>query len=89
MSDQVDDTGGTDPVVAYRARLRRNRLLFFAGFVLIAVAGGLWAGLSKESIGGDGGVIINGDFEGPIGFEEDVFIEDMPAGFENTTTAVP
>lgn len=36
-----------------QAQRRRRRLRFWVGFAAIAVAGSLWAGLSKDPVGPD------------------------------------
>lgn len=51
MSEQIEAPAFHDPVITYRARLRRNRLVVVVGFLLIAIVGGAWAGLTKDPIG--------------------------------------
>ncbi len=74
-----------------RAQRLRRRLIFWTGFVVILVAGSLWAGLTKDPLNNrffdDGDIIVDGPE--PAAFEvED--IEELPPpllppDFETTT----
>jgi hypothetical protein len=54
MGDTETTTGQPDiPSVqaTLRSQRRARRIRFWVGFIVIAVAGSLWAGLSKDPVG--------------------------------------
>lgn len=91
MTDHIGPEPTLDPAIRYRARQRRNRVLVILGFIVIALLGGLWAGLSKDPIVANGFLVE--DFPGR-GFQEDFGFDDAPAvefpmNIEPTTTVAP
>ncbi|MCB0991178.1 MAG: hypothetical protein R2770_14190 [Acidimicrobiales bacterium] len=93
MTEQIEAPASHDPVAAYRARLRRNRLMLVLGFLLIAIVGGAWAGLTKDPIGRDNPALqvfpVDGRFvevEGEEFFVEEPALPDVT--FAPTTTVV-
>lgn len=76
------EVAATDVESVVAGQRRRRRVRFWLGFAVIALIGGLWAGLSKDPIG-------------PGLFNEGVIFEDAPAieigefeDFEVPTTTI-
>ncbi len=96
------DRGPTDVEQVIAGQRRRRRLRFWLGFVVIAVLGGLWAGLTTDPLGpgifGDQNVVFDApaaevaefdDFDVPTTTEAPAVPETTGPPSTTTTTTDP